>query len=73
MTGVASLAWLCKGGTGVVNHIGASSIWSWSIIFMLHWGQGELEQLEGATQAGFELLLMIIDQYQQIEQSERFI
>ena len=73
MAGVASIAWLRKGGIGVVNHIGASSIWCWSIILTLHWGQGELEQLDCAAQAGFELLLMIIDQYQQIEQSESFI
>ena len=73
MAGVASIAWLRKVGIGVLNCICASSIWSWSIIFTLHWGQGELEQLDGAAQAGFELLLMIIDQYQQTEQSERFI
>ena len=63
MAGVASIAWLRKAGICVVNWIGASSIWSWSIIFTLHWGQDELEQLGGATQAG----------YQQVEQSERFI
>ena len=73
MTGVASIAWLRKSGIGVVNRIGASSIWSWSIIFTLHWRQGELEQLDGAAKAAFELLLMIVDQYQQIEQLERFI
>ena len=43
------------------------------MIFTLNRGQGTLEQLDGAAQAAFELLLMIIDQYQQIEQSERFI
>ena len=53
--------------------LGASSIWSWSIIFTLHWDEGELEQLHDAAQAGFGLILMIIDQYQQIEQSERFV
>ena len=73
MTGVASIAWLRKSGIGVVNRIGASSIWSWSIIFTLHWRQGEFEQLDGAAKAAFELLLMIVDQYQQIEQLERFI
>ena len=73
MSGVVSIAWLRKGGTGVVKRKGALSIWSWSTIFTLHWGQGELEQIDGAAQAGFELLLMIINQYQQIEQSERFI
>ena len=71
MAGVAGIAWLSKGGIGVVNCIGASSIWSWSIIFTLHWGQEELEQLDDAAQAGE--LLMIIDQYQQIEQSDRFV
>ena len=73
MAGVVNIAWLRKGGIGVVNRIGASSIWSWSIIFTLHWRQGDLEQLDGAAKAAFELLLMMIDQYQQIEQSERFI
>ena len=63
MAGVASIAWLRKAGICVVNCIGSSSIWSWSIIFTLHWAQGELEQLDGATQGG----------YQQVEQSERFI
>ena len=71
MAGVAGIAWLRKGGIGVVNCIGTSSIWSWSIIFTLHWGQEELEQLDDAAQAGE--LLMIIDQYQQIEQSDRFV
>ena len=73
MTGVTNIAWLRKRGIGVVNRIGASSTWSWSIIFTLHWRQGELEQFEGAAKAAFELLLMIVDQYQQIEQLERFI
>ena len=70
MAGVVSIAWLRKGSTGVVKRKGALSIWSWSTIFTLHWGQGEFD---GATQVGFELLLMIINQYQQIEQSESFI
>ena len=65
MEGAASIVWLGKGGICIVNCTGASSIWSWSIIFTLQWGQGELEQIEFA-------LLMIIDQYQQIEQPERF-
>ena len=43
------------------------------IIFTQDGGQGELEQLDGAAQAGFELLLMIIDQYQQNELSKSFI
>ena len=73
MASDARIAWLFKGGIGVVNHIGASSIWSWSIILTLYWGQGELEQLDCAAQAGFELLLMIIDQYQQNELSKSFI
>ena len=73
MAGVANIAWLRKGDIGVVNRIGSSSIWSWGIIFTLYWGKGELEQLDGAVQAGFELLSMIIDQYQQNELSEGFI
>ena len=36
-------------------------------MFTLHWDQGELEQLDGAAEAACELLLMMIDQYQQIE------
>ena len=54
MAGVAGIAWLSKGGIGVVNCIGASSIWSWSIIFTLHWGQEELEQLDDA--AGWSII-----------------
>ena len=49
------------------------SVWSWGIIFTLNWDKGELELLDGAAQVGFELLLIIFDQYQQNEQSERFI
>ena len=73
MAGVASIAWLRKRGVGVVNRIGSSSIWSWGVIFILHWGKGELEQLDGVAQAGIELLLLIIDQYQQNELSECFL
>ena len=63
MAGVASVLRLRKGSIGVVNRIGASSIWSCGVIFTLHWGKGELEQLDGAAQAGFESLSIIIDQY----------
>ena len=73
LTGVAGIARLRKGGIGVVHGIGSSLVWSWVVIFTLHWGKGKLKQLDGAAQAGFELLSMIIDQYQQNEQSERFI
>ena len=73
MAGVASTAWLRKGGIGVVNGKGSSSTSSWSIIFTLHWGNGELEQLDGVALAGIELLPLIIDQYQQNELSECFI
>ena len=48
-----------------------NTIWSWSILFILHWGKGELEQL--VAQVGFDLLLLIIGQYQQNELSEDFI
>ena len=67
MVAVASIAWLRKGGIGVVNHIDSSSIWSWGIIstFTLHWDKGELEQLGGVAQPGFELLSLIIDTHQQ--------
>ena len=44
MASVASITWLRKRGIGAVNHIGASSIWSWGIIFTLHWGQDKLGQ-----------------------------
>ena len=50
MAGVASVAWLRKRGVGVVNRIGSSSIWSWGVIFTLHWGKGELEQLDELEQ-----------------------
>ena len=50
-----------------------NTIWSWSILFILHWGKGELEQLDGVAQVGFDLLLLIIGQYQQNELSEDFI
>ena len=73
MADVASIAWLGKEGIGVVNRIGSLSVWSSGIIFILYWGKGELEHLGGAAQAGFKLLSIIIDQYQQSEQSERFI
>ena len=43
------------------------------IIFTLHCGKGELEQLDSAAQAGLELISLIIDQYQQNELSEGFI
>ena len=52
MAVVASIDWLRKGGIGVVNRKGSSSIWSWGIIFTLHWDKGELEQLDGVAQAG---------------------
>ena len=73
MVGVASAAWLHKGGIDVVNRTGSLSVWSWGIIFTLHWDKGELEQLDGVAQAGIELLSLIIDQYQQNELSECFI
>ena len=73
MVGVASAAWLHKGGIDVVNRTGSLSIWYWGIIFTLHWDKGELEQLDGVAQAGIELLSLIIDQYQQNELSECFI
>ena len=73
MVGAGSIAWLRKGGIGVVNGKGSSSIWSWGIIFILHWRKGELEQLDGVAQAGIELLSLIIDQYQQNELSQCFI
>ena len=47
MAGVASITWLRKRGIGVVNSIGSLSVWSWVIMFTLHWGKGELEQLDG--------------------------
>ena len=50
MAGVASIAWLRKRGVGVVNRIGSSSTWSWGVIFTLHWGKGELEQLDELEQ-----------------------
>ena len=73
MTGVASIAWLRKGGIGVVNRKGSSSIWSWGITFRLQWNKGELEQLDGVAQVGFKILSLIIDQNQQNELSEGFI
>ena len=39
----------------------------------MHWDKGKLEQPDGAAQAGFKLLSMITDQYQQNEQSEHLI
>ena len=69
LTGIAGIARLRKGGIGVVHSIGSSLAWSWNVIFTLHWGKGKLEQLDGAAQAGFALLSMIIDQYQQNEGS----
>ena len=69
----AAMAWLRKGGTGVVNHKGSSSVWSWGIIFTLHWGKGELEPLDNVAQAGIELLSLAINQFQQNELSEWFI
>ena len=65
MAGVASIAWLHKVGNGVVNRISSLSIWSWGIIFTLHWDKGEL--LDGVVQAGIELLSLIIDQHHQNE------
>ena len=73
MAVVASIAWLCKGGIGVVNCKGSSSVWSWGIISTLHLGKGELEQLDGVMQASIELLSLMIDQYQQNELSECFV
>ena len=73
MAGVASIAWLRKGGIGVVNRKGSSSVWSWGIIFTLYWGQGKLEQLDGVAQDGIELLSLVIDHYQQNKLSECFI
>ena len=61
MAGIASIAWLRKGGICIVDCIGVSSIWSWSITFTLHWGLGELGQLGGATRASFELLMIYIN------------
>ena len=67
MAAVASIVWLRERGIGVVNRIDSWSIWSWGIIFTftLHWGKGELEQLGGVAQLGFELLSLIIDPHQQ--------
>ena len=69
--GVASIAWLRKECSKsyyfIVNLILAYNI------FTMHWDKDKLEQLDSATQAGFELLLMITDQYQQKEQSEHLI
>ena len=73
MARVASVNWLRTGGIAVVNHIGSLSNWSWGIIFTLYCGKSELEQLDSAVQVGFELLSIIIDQYQQNDQSESFI
>ena len=73
MAGVANIVCLPTGGIGVVNHIGSSLIWSWYKIFKLHWNKGELEQLEGATQAAFELSSIAMDQYKKNDQSECFI
>ena len=70
MTCVASIAWLRKWGIGLVNRIGSSPVWSWGIIFTLQWDKSKLEQLDGATQDGFELLSKIIDQYQQIDNQD---
>ena len=64
MAGVASIDWLRTGGIGVVNRIGSSSIWYWGIRLALHCAKGELDQLDSAVQAGFEVVSIIIDQYQ---------
>ena len=73
MAGAASIAWLPKGGTGIINRIGSSSSWTWGIIFTLHWGKGELEELDCVVQASIELLSLIIDEHQQNEASECFV
>ena len=36
----------------VFKHIGSQSTWSWRIIFPLHWGRGDLEQLDCARRLG---------------------
>ena len=59
-----NIDWLHTGGIAVINHEGSSSVWFWGIIFTLHWGKGELEQLDVAVQVVFNLLFIIIDQYQ---------
>ena len=48
MAGVTSIAWLGQGGIGEINRIGSCSVWSWGMIFTLHWGKGHVEQLDGA-------------------------
>ena len=63
MARVTSIAWLRKGDIGVVNRIGSSSPWPWGMIFKLHLGKGELEQVDGAGQVGFELFSMKIDHW----------
>ena len=73
MAGVASIAWLCKGGIGAVNRIGSSfDLILGYIIYTALWRR-RIRTIDGATQAGFELLSLIIDQYQQNELSEGFI
>ena len=73
MAGVAGMAWLHKGGIGVVNRTDSSSIWSWGIIFTLHWSKCELEHLDVLALVDFELLSLTIYQYWQNELSEGFI